>query len=236
MKYLTLASNVRNNFDLYAAHLLIEDKQTFILIQHLNESSVIFVCPKIKICVNKYSLLRFNSSFGYIEMNIKIKSISNNQYMFSIEGTVAGINKMDFLIALNNFLLKAIDKKRRTEERILCTTNNLRRLQLINTFFLTYKKKRYKCIIKDISASGIKFITSSDLMNHINEKFDIQIKFYNPDVVFCFNNCFVIRKNEILINGKSYAETVLCLNQINNNLKYIERLNEYYAIKKINIR
>ena len=220
MNYLTLASNVRQHFGIYTTYLKLHEEKIFILLQHINETSVIFVCPKTTITKDVKSKITFNSVFGNIELNVKVDSIFNGQYMFSIEGTITGINKEDFLIALNNFLLDAIKKQKRREERILCTKENLRRLRLLNTFTLPFKKKFYNCMIKDISSSSLKCITSIDLLQHVNERFSIVIKFYEPEEVFVFNNCFIVRKNEIVINDIPFAELVICLRHFDNNFKY----------------
>ena len=75
-------------------------------------------------------------------------------------------------------------------------------------------------MIKDISSSSLKCITSIDLLQHVNERFSIVIKFYEPEEVFVFNNCFIVRKNEIVINDIPFAELVICLRHFNNNFKY----------------
>lgn len=235
MNYLTLASNVRNYFGIYASHLQFQQKEIFILLQHINEKSVIFACPKINIRINNQSKISFNSVYGNIEMTIKISSISNEQYMFIIEATITGINKEDFLIALNNFLFDVINKHKRREERIICTKENLRKLNLINTFLLSFKGKKYKCFIQDISASSLRCITSIDLLQHINERFSIIIRFSDPDAAFTFKDCFVVRKNELVINDIPLAEIVLCLNNINKQVNFNFRLDYYFEknLKKI---
>ena len=145
--------------------------------------------------------------------------------MLNVECMITGINKNDFLINFSNFIYNILDNKKRKEERILCTKKNLERLHLINYIYLVYKNREFKGIIKDISYSGIKILISPLLLQSKDDLFTFKLNFYNPSASFLFVNTKIIRNELFTFQGYDFAQIVFKLDQ---NIKYIERLNEYF--------
>ncbi len=223
--YLTLSSDVRMFFGIQAAHIIINGNDIMIMLRQINDEAVIFDCPEIDIKLNEPVLIKFNSKYGPIEIDLKIMNFCSNEFMFSIEGKITGINQEEFLIALKEFLKKLIQEKKRKEERILCNQANLAKLNLINNFEITFHSRIFKCIIKDISLSGLKFFTGCELLHHKGEKFNIKLKFKNPEHTFFFTDCEILRKDEYVFNGMQLCEAVL---KLEPNIKFASRINMFF--------
>lgn len=225
MDYLTLSSDVRYYFGIQAAHILLNDNDIMVMLRQINEKSIIFDCPEIDININDCYLVKFNSNFGQIELNINITSFYSNEYIFTCEAQITGINRNDFLIALNNFLLRLIEEKKRKEERILCNQKNLKKLHLINHFFIQQNNNKYNCIIKDISLSGIKVFTNIELLNCKDIKSNITLNFIEPNEKIHFENCEILRKSEYIFNDFKLCEMVF---KIEPCLEYTSRINYFF--------
>ena len=89
--------------------------------------------------------------------------------------------------------------------------------------------RQIKAVVKDISYSGIKILTSPLLLQEKGELFSFTIKFENPEEKFLFLQCPVVRKNTFEFENTLFAEIVLKLPE---NIKYRKRLDCYFHAAK----
>lgn len=232
MECISLTSDLRKYFGIISCHVVINEKDIMVMLEQLSDELVVFSCTFLSLCKGMEVLIIFPSLFGRCEVNAKISSIKTDVF-FVIECNIINTNKNEFFIQFQNYVINLINQKKRKEERILCNEKNLKRLRLNNIIMLTYKYRNFRAVIKDISYSGIKILTSPLFLQTKDELFSFSIRFNEPEDKFFFVNCPIVRKQTFTFENFNFAEIVFKLGE---NINYRKRLDSYFYERKNNFK
>lgn len=220
-----MSTELRTYFGIKSVHFTFDNKDYMVMVKKISDEQIVFVISSIDINLSDHGKIFFPSIAGDVTEEIEITDIydePNNNI-----GIVASFlsNTNDFFIILKRYFDNLILETKRKEERILCNKKNIERLKMQDFFIFQFRKKNYKAIIKDISYSGIRFLTNPEILQADNDTFTFFLKFFNPDHKFLFTNCKIIRKEEFIYLNTRFCELVLSLSE---NLIYKDRLNNYF--------
>lgn len=226
MELVTLTPDIRKYFGMSSAHITFENKDIMIMMQQMNDETVIFSCSFCNLESGQKIKIEFPSLYGKCEIEAVISEIKKELF-YIIECAVKSHNKNDFFTEFYNYMMDLINQKKRKEERIFCNKKNLERLHLMGTFNLIYKYRNFKAVIKDISYSGVKVLTNPVFLQakDMEEKFSFNLKFIEPEEKYMFINSRIIRKQSFEFEGYSFAEIVLSLDE---NINFRKRLDSFF--------
>lgn len=224
MELVTLTTEIRKYFGITSCHITKDDKDFMAMLAALSDESLTVSCSYADFEKGQVILVVFPTLFGKCEIECEIKDIKEEVFI-TIEGKINSTNKNDFFVEFQNYMNNIMLQKKRKEERILCNKKTLELLNLNNLIFITYKMRKYKAVIKDISYSGLRVLVNPVFLDVKDDMFNFTVFFNNPEEKFFFIKCYIVRKMCFEFEGKAAAEIVFKLSE---NVKYRQRLDSYF--------
>lgn len=224
MDTVNFTEELRKHFGITSCNITKEDHDFIAMLLALSDDTISISTTCNDIVNGMQIKITFPSDYGKCEIEAVVSEIKDS-FIQVFECKIISTNKNDFFIEFQNYLNNLIIQKKRKEERILCNKKNIELLRLNQTFFITYKYRNFKAVIKDISYSGVRILASPLLLQIVNEVFNFTIQFKEPEEKFFFVRCPVVRKSELIFEGHSLSEIVFKLPE---NIKFRKRLDTYF--------
>lgn len=224
MDILTLTSEIKNLLGFDSAFITVDNKDLMIQIKQLNSKLIIFTCPFYDFKYGQTIKITIKTENDNFSFDCEMDNFYESEIILVCECKTKEEIKNEFFIALEKILDDFKTQTKRKEMRILCNKRNLEILHLNNILLFDFHYKSYRGVIKDISLSGLKVLTKTELLNENGELFNFKLFFSHPEEKFIFNSSYIVRKRLFSFENHDFAEIVFKLPE---NVRFIKRLSSF---------